>query len=170
MRKFLSSFTQEKTYLGFFALLRFFLGFSFLKAGWGKYLSGYLDPSPASVPLAGVLNFWLTGASPMPAGWYREFIEGIVLPNVHLFGILVCLGELTAGALLLTGLCTRLAGLLGAFLALNFFFASGHLGPSHALVNQTFVAASLLLMLAAAGRAWGLDWFLHRAMPKSPLW
>ncbi len=166
-----SSFWTQKTHLGYFALLRLFIGYSFFIAGWGKYSQhGYLNPSPASPPLANVLNHWLTGTPSMPAGWYRQFIEIVVLPNAHLFGILVCAGELVVGAMLLLGLGTRLAGLLGAFMAANFFLASGHMGPSNALVNQAFVLTSLLLMLAAAGRAWGVDWFLRRARPAALLW
>jgi thiosulfate dehydrogenase (quinone) large subunit len=167
---FIGSFSGEKTFLGFFAMLRVFLGWVFLKAGWGKYLDGYLSPEISSVPLAKILKVWLFSSPVMPAGWYREFIEGVVLPNAHLFGALLCLGELAVGALLMLGLGTRLAGLLGAFLAANIYLASGHLGPAQALINQLVILNCLLLALAAAGRAWGADFFLRRALPKVPLW
>ncbi len=170
MGKFFSSFCQEKTCLGFFALLRVFIGYSFLTAGWQKYLGGWLNPSTGSAPLTGVLSNWLSGATPMPPGWYRNFLVDIAVPNAHLFGILVCLGEVFVGALLLLGLCTRLSGLLGAFMCLNYYLAARHTVGAVGLVNETFVVANLLLLLSAAGRAWGIDWFLHRSMPKSPLW
>jgi len=167
---FFSSFVQEKCYLGYFALLRLFLGYTFFVAGWGKYKLGFLDPSPASPPLAGIFNMWLSGQKPMPAGWYHDLTVKVFLPNAHLFGILVCVGELAVGAMLLLGLGTRLAGLLGAVMTLNYYFASGHMGPSNALINQAFTICSLLLMLSAAGRAWGIDFFLRRAWPRALLW
>jgi thiosulfate dehydrogenase [quinone] large subunit len=168
---FFTSFFREKTPLGLFALLRLFVGYVFLTAGWQKYSQhGYLNPSPASMPLGRVLSQWLKGPAAMPEGWYRHFLESVVLPNSHVFGVLVCVGEVAVGIMLLLGLGTRLAGLLGAFMALNFYFASGHLGPSNTIATQTFVLANLLLMLSAAGRAWGADWFLRRAWPKALLW
>jgi uncharacterized membrane protein YphA (DoxX/SURF4 family) len=167
---FAGSFTGEKTWLGFFALLRIFVGYAFLKAGWEKYLDGYLNPSVNAIPLARPLAAWLAAPNPLPSGWYREFLAGVVLPNAHLFGVLVCLGELAVGVLLVLGLGTRLAGLLGAFLAANIYLASAHTGPAQALVNQLIMLICLLLALAAAGRAWGADFFLRRAMPKVPLW
>lgn len=167
---FISSFAGEKTWLGFFALLRIFLGWVFLRAGWGKYLDGYLSPEISSAPLAKMLKVWLYSSPALPTGWYRGFIEGVVLPNAHLFGVLMCLGELAVGILLILGLGTRLGGLLGAFLATNIYLASGHLGPAQALINQLTLLVCLLLALSAAGRAWGADYFLRRALPKIPLW
>jgi thiosulfate dehydrogenase (quinone) large subunit len=167
---FIGSFGGEKTWLGSFALLRIFLGWVFLKAGWGKYLGGYLNPEINSAPLAKLLKVWLFSSPTLPEGWYRQFVEGVVLPNAHLFGALVCLGELTTGVLLFLGLGTRLGGLLGAFLAANIYLASGHLGPAQALISQLVIFNCLLLALTAAGRAWGADFFLRRALPKIPLW
>jgi thiosulfate dehydrogenase [quinone] large subunit len=170
---FFSSFFHEKTYLGFFVLLRFYVGYKFLNAGLNKYLHGYLNPS-GETPLKGVLQNWLSGSPPMsppmPEGWFRSFIDGIVLPNAHTFGILVTLGEMAAGALLILGLATRFAGVLGAFLAANFFLATAHAAGATGTVNQLFVILNLLLAAAAAGRAWGVDYYLHRAWPKLPLW
>ena len=167
---FIGSFAGEKTWLGFFALLRVFLGWVFLKAGWGKYLDGYLSPEISSVPLAKILKVWLYSAPTLPAGWYRDLVEGVVLPNAHLFGVLVCLGELAVGVMLLLGLGARLGGVLGFLLAASIYLASGHLGPAQALINQLVMVICLLLALTGAGRAWGVDYFLRRAMPRVPLW
>lgn len=167
---FISSFYRERTYLGYFVMLRFYVGYVFLLAGWNKYSGGWLNPAPGSSPLAKVLNTWFSGDKPMPPGWYHDLLSRMVLPNAHLFGILVALGELAVGVLLLLGLATRLGGLLAAVMTLNYFLATKHVGVVYVLENQLFILAGLLLMLSAAGRAWGVDFFLRRALPKGLLW
>ena len=166
---FWSSILKEKTSLGLFVLLRLFIGYSFLMAGWGKYRSDWLNPSPAVEPLAATLQKFIASPGGIP-DWYHSIITNVVIPNAHLFGILICLGEILVGAFLIIGLCTRLAGLMGAFLCLNYLFATAHITIAFKLENEAFVLSCLLIMLAGAGRAWGADWFLRRAFPKIPLW
>lgn len=51
-------------------------------------------------------------------GFLRDFMSDVVIPNFTLFGWLVFLAELAAGALLVTGVLTRIGGLIGTLQAL----------------------------------------------------
>lgn len=87
-------------------------------------------------------NFALENAH----GFYRNFLESVVLPNLGLFTPLVVFGELLVALLLLTGTVTRLAAALAMF----------------------FIA--LVVLLGAAGRSLGIDRFLHDRYPSIVLW
>lgn len=90
-------------------------------------------------------------------GFYRPFVENVVLPNKGLFALLVAWGELAAGIALLVGLATRYAAFGAAFLVLNFWFAKGQGlfdGQNHDVV---WLAILLVLGLVPAGRIAGLD-------------
>ena len=167
---FFSSFTREKSFLGYFALLRVFVGSAFLTAGWEKYQHGWLSPDLGTGPLARMLTVWISGPPTMPHNWYRSFLTGIVMPNAHLFGSLICLVEIVIGLLLILGLLSRLSALTGAFLSLNFLLATWHISHVYRFETEAFIVCSILILLSAAGRSWGADWFLRRAWPKSILW
>ncbi len=171
---FLSSLYKTKTYLAYFVLLRFYVGAVMLYTGWQKFTGGWLNPD-GSPPLKRVLEMWISGKGlaaghAMPHHWYYDFLTQYVLPNAHLIGVLVTVGELAAGALLAIGLANRLAGLLVAFMTFNYLMATQHIGLVFQLENSSFILAGILIMLSAPGRAMGIDWFLYRAFPKSILW
>ena len=67
---FWSSILKEKTSLGLFVLLRLFIGYSFLMAGWGKYQHYWLSPSPAAEPLATALQRFMAGPGSLP-DWFE---------------------------------------------------------------------------------------------------
>jgi uncharacterized membrane protein YphA (DoxX/SURF4 family) len=56
-------------------------------------------------------------ANPIPG--LHEFLESIVAPNWFLFGVAQGIGETVVAVLLILGLATRWAGLLGLLLAAN---------------------------------------------------
>ena len=78
------------------------------KVGKGDWGLGYQDSVVATVQGAieneGVFSF------------YKSFLEGVVMPNLELFTLLVTWGETLLGFAMLFGVSVRLAGYLGAFM------------------------------------------------------
>jgi len=66
------------------------------------------------------LQEWRASAPPM-SRWY---LETIAIPGAPLFARLVLLGELAAGAALVSGVKVRLAAAVSLLMVLNFHFAS----------------------------------------------
>ncbi len=62
-------------------------------------------------------------------GWYRLFVDLVVLPQAALVGIVVVVGQLIAGLSLITGRALRLGIGVGMFLNVN-FLATGAVAPS----------------------------------------
>jgi uncharacterized membrane protein YphA (DoxX/SURF4 family) len=56
-------------------------------------------------------------ANPIPG--LHEFLESVVAPNWYLFGVMQGVGETAVAVLLIVGLATRWAGVLGLLLAAN---------------------------------------------------
>ena len=129
-------------------LLRLYTGVFFAWHGIGKISRGNFSDS-----LGGFLNRSLESAF----GFYRPFIEAVVLPNKALFASLVAYGELLLGVALILGLATRYAAFAGVFLMANFWFAKGGgvlAGSNHDVVWMVIL---LVLGLVPAGRIAGLD-------------
>lgn len=97
-------------------LLRLYTGVFFLYYGFGK-----LRRDNFADGLAGFLNGNLENSF----GFYRPFVESIVLPNKSLFAFLVSFGEFAVGIALILGLATRYAAVAGAVMVANFWFAKG---------------------------------------------
>ena len=142
-------------------VLRLYVGFAFLRVGISKVQAG----EQWVANMAGFLECWL----PNSPGFYQAFLKSTVLPHKELFAALVAWGELLVGAALLLGLTTRLAALAALAMNANYLLAQGAqwLGPN---VNAAFLFAALVILLGAAGRAFGVDYFLARKWPRSPLW
>ncbi len=102
--------------------------------------------------------------------FYREFIRTVVLPNAEIFAALVIWGEVLVGVALVLGLATRFAAAAALLMTLNFMFAKGAWFWTPSSNDAAFVAISLALLVGAAGRTFGLDSFLARRWPRSPLW
>ncbi|EIJ77996.1 DoxX family protein [Bacillus methanolicus PB1] len=100
-------------------LIRIYLGWTWLKAGFGKITEGKFD---ASGFLKGALSK-TTGEHPAVQGWWGNFIETIALPNVEFFNILVPWGEFLVGLALLLGLFTTFATLMGVIMNFSYMFS-----------------------------------------------
>jgi len=59
-------------------------------------------------------------ANPIPG--LHQFLESVVAPNWFLFGVMQGIGETVVGVLLIFGLATRWAALVGVLLAANLAF------------------------------------------------
>jgi thiosulfate dehydrogenase [quinone] large subunit len=143
-------------------VVRLYMAYVFLPAGWEKITSGkwlFGDGSPIQGMVGGAV------ASPDTPGWYVWFLQNIVQPNAGLFATLVALGEFAVGLGLLVGLLTGIAAFGAVFLNANFVLA-GALGS-----NPALIVLGTLLALAWRNAGWiGLDrgllsWIHERQRP-----
>ena len=102
------------------------LGAFLIFMGLGK-LGWFADTSFLEAELRG----WWAGA-PAVSRWY---IDMVAMPGLPLFARLVPLGELVAGAALVTGYRVRLAAAVALAMVLNFHFAMGLLFQAAYLTN-----------------------------------
>src|SRR5947209_4596615 len=105
-------------------------GLAVIRIGFGLYF--------VSQVIAKIMGNWLTSPNPLSNGFigpalqnntaqnfYRPFLEGVVQPNMLLFSQLVTLGELFVAISLTFGLFTRLGGVVGMLLNLNYMLLKG---------------------------------------------
>ena len=97
-------------------LLRVYTGIFFLYYGFGK-----LRRDNFADGLAGFVNGNLENSF----GFFRPFLESVVLPNKAVFAYLVACGEFAIGVALILGLATRYAAVAGAVMVTVFWFAKG---------------------------------------------
>lgn len=143
----------------FWLIVRVYLGWQWLEAGWGKIGNPAWTGSNAGAAINGFVSGALqktTGDHPDVQGWYAWFLEKLVLPNTKVFGYLVAYGEVLVGIALIIGLFAGIAAFFGGFMNLNYLL-SGTVS-----VNPILLFLSLFVILAwrTAGW-WGLDrWML----------
>lgn len=113
-------FLRKHTFSAYGLLvLRLYLGWSWMEAGWGKIAEGNFD---ASGFLSGALKK-ANGEHPAVQGWWANFIEGVALPNVELFNTLVPWGEFLVGLGLVLGTFTTLAAFMGLIMNFSYLFS-----------------------------------------------
>lgn len=143
-------------------LIRLYVGYEWLMAGWNKLGSPAWTGDNAGVAIKGFVMGALSktaGEHPDVAGWYASFLENVVLPNASLFSHLVAYGEVLVGAALILGLLTGIAAFFGVFMNMNFLFAGT------VSVNPLLGLLGLFLILSwrVAGfiglDRWLLPWF-----------
>ncbi len=129
-------------------LLRVYTGVFFLVHGFGK-----LRRDDFADGLANFLNSQLESSF----GFYRPFIESVVLPNNTLFAFLVAWGEFAVGIGLILGLATRYAAIVGAVMVANFWFTKGQgllAGQNHDII---WLIIFIVLAGLHAGRVMSVD-------------
>ena len=138
------------------ALLRIYTGVFFAWHGFHKLSGGNFVTG-----MSGFLESRLESSY----GFYRPFIESVVMPNKEFFAALVSWGELAIGLALIVGLATRYAAFAGAFLVTNFWWAKGEAvlaGSNHDFV---WLVIFIVLAFVPAGRIAGLDDGLADRLP-----
>lgn len=150
-------FTASTATAPLWFLVRLYLGYEFLMAGWGKLANPAWFGTDAGAALSGFVQGALgktAGAHPDVYAWYASFLQSTVLPNLVVWSNAVVLGELAIGLGLIVGLCTRTAAFFAFFMAFNFLLAGT------VSVNPTLILLAIGIMLAhrVAGN-WGLDRF-----------
>lgn len=144
--------------------IRFVTGWVFLSAGLRKFLPAKIDPESA-----GWLGHKIVGFIP------NAFLVGPMIERVgqsqgmtQFFIVSLAVMQIIAGAMIILGLFTRVAGFATLAMSMMILFSAGWLGPDcldEYNMNITFMATSMSLMLAGGGRYFGLDAILERKFP-----
>lgn len=158
-------FTMSTASAPFWLIVRVYLGWQWLSAGYEKMLSPTWFGTSAGTALQGFVNGAVakTTCAPNIAAaachpdvqmWYASFLQSIVLPHLVLWSNAVTLGEMAIGLGLIVGLCTGIAAFFGFFMNLNFLLSGS--------VSINPIMLVLALGIISAHRVagyWGLDWF-----------
>jgi thiosulfate dehydrogenase [quinone] large subunit len=140
-------------------ILRLYIGWEWLTAGWGKVTNPAWAGSQAGTALTGFLNHAIaqtSGAHPAVEPWYAWFLQHAVLPNATIWSYAVSFGELLVGITLILGLFTGIAAFFGSFMNINYLMA-GAVSTNPIL----FSIATLLVLAWKTAGWWGLDrWVL----------
>jgi thiosulfate dehydrogenase [quinone] large subunit len=149
------------------ALLRVVVGAWFLKAVWTKVTLGTLaGVVPFPVVTQRFLDFQprrvAEFAAGNPVGWYRDFLEAVVLPHAALFATLQAYGEVAVGIGLCLGLLTGLAAAVGLVLTLNYGLATQWMSFGQQGFHVLLTTSMIIFLGCRAGRVWGLDAWLVR--------
>lgn len=139
-------------------LVRVYVGWEWLHAGWSKVMSPVWVGDKAGVALSGFVQGAVakaTGEHPAVQGWYSDYLQNVVLPNAEVFSKMVAYGEVLIGIGLILGALTGIAAFFGAFMNMSFLLAGA------VSLNPIMFLCSLFLILAWRVAGWvGLDRFL----------
>lgn len=155
--KFTHLFISNPKSAPLWLIIRVYLGWQWLYAGYEKMISPVWFGSDAGLALTGFINGALaktSGLHPDVQMWYASFLQSVVLPHVTAWSNAVTVGEILIGVGLIIGLFTYLAAFFGFFMNINFLLAGT------VSVNPIWLVLALLIMVAhkVAG-LWGLDRF-----------
>ena len=149
-------------------ILRVYIGYQWLEAGWGKLHSAAWTGSSAGSALSGFVSGALsqtTGAHPNVQGWYAWFLQNVVLSAPVVWGYLVSWGEFLVGVALILGIFTGIAAFIGSFMNVNYLLAGA------VSINPILFVIATWLVLAWKTAGWlGVDHWLLPALgtPWSP--
>jgi len=150
-----SSFLFSNTSSGLIWLVvRLYLGYQWLTAGWKKVNSDSWVGENAGAAVTGFMKGALAKAEEGKdvTGWYATFLENVALPNAKAFSYCVAFGELLVGLGLILGLLTGIAAFFGALMNVSFLFA-GTLSTNPLL----FILATWLVLGWKVAGWYGLD-------------
>jgi thiosulfate dehydrogenase [quinone] large subunit len=143
-------------------ILRVYVGWEWVNAGWDKLNSAAWVGSNAGTALTGFVNGALKetgGAHPNVQTWYAWFLQHVVLPNAEVWSYVVALGEFLVGIALILGILTGIAAFFGSFMNVNYLLA-GAVSTNPIL----FVIATWLVLAWKTAGWWGLDRWLLPAL------
>lgn len=144
-------------------LLRLYIGYLFLTAGWDKWNDKYT----AGADLEHFLKNRMAASEPNTVS--AAVIQRYYIPNTKILAWLVVLGEMGVGGALLLGAATRLACAVGIFMNVNFLLATN--GSFLTFDNNVFfILVQFALLCSAAGRFIGIDYFLSKKFSNNYLW
>lgn len=145
----------------FWVLVRVYVGYAWLMAGWEKLGSPAWTGNKAGAAVTGFLKGALAktaGEHPDVSGWYASLIQNIALPNADTISYIVTYGEIVIGIALILGAFVGLAAFFGTFMNLNFLLAGT------VSTNPILLFLQLFLILAWRVAGWyGVD---HWLLPK----
>lgn len=156
------------------AALRIVVGLYFVKSLVTKmgvvFVAGFIPLPATSARWIEVMpKIVAKQASENPIGWYKHFLEHVVLPHSTLFAHLTAWGETAVGIGLMLGLLTGVAALIGLVLVTNYGLATQWMSPGQQGFHLVLFVLMLAFFFARAGRVWGVDGWFVRANPRSRL-
>ena len=150
--KFLFSDTR---FAWFWLIVRVYVGWQWLMAGWGKINSPLWTGDKAGSALQGFLTAAVqktAGAHPDVSAWYGWFLSHIAIPHAATMSYVIALGELLVGVALILGIFTGIAAFFGSFMNMNYLFAGT------VSINPLLFLLQLFIILAWRTAGWlGLD-------------
>lgn len=148
----------SKAMAPFWTVVRIYLGWMWLTAGWGKVTSPAWVGPEAGGAVSGYLNGALGragGERPDVSVWYAWMIENLFLPNAALMSHLVAFGEVLVGAALILGFLTGASAFLGGLMNAAFLLA-GTVSSNPVM----FILATWLVLAWRVGGYYGLDYWM----------
>ncbi|UTR16562.1 DoxX family membrane protein [Salipaludibacillus sp. LMS25] len=147
---FMDFLRNNKIAAGILTVLRVYIGWQWLSAGWGKITGEQFD---ASGYLMGVVN---NEAVIETYPTYHAFIENFALPNAGMFSFMVAWGEVLVGLGLVLGVLTTAAVFFGMTMNFAFMFAGT------VSTNPWLILLSIFVIVAGynAGRYGGDRWVI----------
>jgi thiosulfate dehydrogenase (quinone) large subunit len=143
----------------FWLIIRVYVGWEWLVAGWGKIQNPAWFGGSAGGALTGFVNGALQkteGAHPDVTGWYAAFLQAVVLPYATFWSNVVTIGELLVGVGLIVGALTGVAAFFGTVMNANYLLA-GTVSTNPLL----FILGTWLVLAWRVAGWWGLDrWLL----------
>jgi len=146
----------------FWLIVRLYVGWEWLSAGWGKVGNDAWTGSGAGTAISGFLKGALAktgGAHPDVSGWYAWFLNNVVAAHPAVWSYLVAWGELLVGIALILGVLSGIAAFFGMFMNFNYLLAGT------VSINPTLFILSIGLVLAWKVVGYiGLDRFVLPAL------
>lgn len=145
------------------AILRLYVGYEWLHAGWGKLTNpaGVWVGAKAGTAVTGFVHGALAkagGEHPDVTGWYATFLREVALPHAAAFSYMVTLGEILVGVALILGLLTGLAAFFGGFMNASYLLAG-----TVSVKPVLFILETWLVLAWRVAGWWGLDrWILPK--------
>jgi uncharacterized membrane protein YphA (DoxX/SURF4 family) len=150
--------SSPQKYATWLAVVRIYVGIDWLTHGIPKLLNpDFFGPNG----MAGMVSQMTATTS----GPYHAFIQNVVEPNYGLFSHLVAWGETLTGISLLFGALTPVGGIVGMFLAFNYFVAKGSYAHITSLGGLDFetIVLSFINVVLPTGLKWGVDGMIKAA-------
>ncbi|CEG28045.1 DoxX family protein [Bacillus sp. B-jedd] len=139
---------ENKIAAALLAVLRIYLGYAWLTAGYHKITGGF----DAAGFLKGAAANPVAGPDGIVYGWYVNFLNAFAIPNVELFNVLIPWGEFLVGLGLILGCLTSAAMFFGLVMNFSFMLAGT---VSH---NPTDILMGFIILVAGANAGkYGLD-------------
>jgi thiosulfate dehydrogenase [quinone] large subunit len=135
-----SKFLREnKISAAILTVLRLYLGYAWLTAGFHKLTGGF----DASGFLKGAIANPVKGPDgSVVYGWFVDFLQHFALPNAHIFNTIVPLGEFLVGLGLILGCLTTTAMFFGLVMNFSYMFAGTiSTNPMDILIGVIIIAA-----------------------------
>ncbi len=123
---FIRFFTLNTMSAPFWLVVRLYLGYGWLMAGWEKVTNPVWFGNQAGATMQGFVQGALGktgGLHPDVQLWYASFLQSMVVPHLNAWSNAIAVGELLVGLGLIVGLFTGVAAFFGFVMNMNFLLA-----------------------------------------------